>query len=500
MVRIESQLLIGPPIKVLKMKFNCLENKNSIVKDVVIITAPLTDTSIPLMAPAVLKPIVEKARLSCLAVDLNAEIYSLVRNNSLKNDIIRFFFENYTNEETEDWIYELFQSIVKQVLSFKPKIVCISLFSYVCQHATKWISYYIKKFAPDVKIVIGGAGCLHTFTGASVFVDELLSSKLVDYHIRGDAEHSLYQLLIGNDNFLGINSLTWQEMSKEELEKLPIPDYSDYDFSFYEKKVLPLLGSRGCVRRCTFCDYIANWKTFQWRNADDIFDEIVKQHKQYNISSFLFQDSLTNGNQKEFRKLCELLSNYNKSAETKFKWSGYYIFREWSDASENDWRLIYESGAENLAVGIENLNEDIRYAIGKKFSNESIDKHIKKAKEYNIQLQLLNIVGYITETQSHIDFIKKWLEDHVSYKDILYIQWGGTLGIFPNTFLEKHKDALGITMIGSQPQSWINPTINSTPAIRAAWAKDLNKFSRDLGYKVANNIDNHYLLETLINA
>lgn len=482
------------------MLINCLDNSANLTKDVVIITAPLTDTAIPLMAPAALKPIVERAGLGCLAIDLNAEIYKAIKEHPLKDDLVRFFFENYATEETELWLQDMFYSVTTQLLSYKPKVVCISVFSYVCQVATKWLAYYIKKLAPDVQIYIGGAGCLNTFTGPSVFVDELLESKLVDYHVRGDGEHSLFELLTGNNKFPGINSLTWQEMSNEELAKIPMPDYADYDFSVYEKRVLPLLGSRGCVRQCTFCDYIANWKKFQWRTADDIFSEMITQHKRYGLSNFKFQDSLTNGNQKEFRRLCELLAEHNTTSKVKFKWSGYYIFREWSNTSESDWELVHASGAENLMVGIENLNQDIRYAIGKKFSDEAIDLHIAKAYEYRINLQLLNIVGYVNETQEHINNIKTWLSTHVKYKDILHLQWGGTLGIFPNTYLEQNKDKLGIMMIGVQPQSWVNPEINSTPELRASWAKELNEYSKQLGYSVSENIDNHYLLETLINA
>ena len=203
---------------------------------------------------------------------------------------------------------------------------------------------------------------------------------------------------------------------------------------------------------------------------------------------------------KEFVRLTEMLSEYNKqNPDRSFRWSGYYIFREHNANTAKEWKLLAESGAENLAVGIENLNQHIRYAIGKKFSNEAIDVHLSYAKKYNIKLQLLNIVGYVNETQEDIDFIVKWLYTHTQYKDILYIQWGGTLGIFPNTWLEKNFADLGIEKIDNTPQGWINKSIDSTPSKRAQWAKDLNDISVKLGYNVANNLDNHYLLEMLIN-
>jgi len=453
------------------------------------------------MAPAVLKPIVEQAGLTCLAVDVNVEIFHATRVHPNKDALVRFFFDEYIDSDIQPWLHDMFMSIAQGMLSWKPKIIGLSLFSYICQHSAKWIAYYIKRLDPSVKIMIGGAGCLKTFTGPSDYAEDLRKQGLVDYHIRGDGENTLYELLTGNDKFTGINSLEWKELSRDELSKLPLPDYSNYNLDVYDKRVLPLIGSRGCVRQCTFCDYIANWKKFQWRTADDIFDEMISQNQTYHVNSFKFQDSLTNGNMKEFVRLTQLISEYNTShPDARFKWSGYYIFRNVTSSSEHEWKLLHDSGAENLAVGIENLNEHIRYAIGKKFSNESIDFHLAQAKKYNIQLQLLNIVGYINETEKDIDFIKQWLIDHVEYRDILYIQWGGTLGIFPNTYLEKNQEQMGIIRINTHPQGWVNPTVNSTPEVRARWANELNDLSRRLGYRVANNIDNHFLLETLINA
>jgi len=483
------------------MQISCLDNPAFQTRDVVIVTVPWTDTAIPLMAPAVLKSIVEKAGMTCLAVDLNAEIYRASLKHEHSGSLVKFFFDEYIDDNIEPWLRDLFESMAQGILSWKPKLVGLSLFSYVCQSSARWLCYYLKRLDPAVKIVIGGAGCIQNFTGPAVFVDTLRSQGLVDFHIRGDGENSFFELLTGNENFSGINTDTWKELSADEINRLPLPNYQDYNFAVYDKQALPLLGSRGCVRKCTFCDIIANWKKFQWRTADDIFAEMVYQNQQYNIRYFKFQDSLTNGNMKEFVRLTQMLSDYNlQNPDNKFRWSGYYIFRDVTPSSDREWKLVYESGAENLSVGIENLNEHIRFAIGKKFSNESIDYHLQQAQKYNIQIQMLNIVGYVNETEKDIEFAKQWLRDNTHYRDILYIQWGGTLGIFPNTYLEENQAELGIIRINKHPQSWINPSTGSTPALRAKWAQELNELSRQLGYRVFDNLDNHFLLESLINA
>lgn len=484
------------------MNFECLKNSNNQQADVIITTVPWTDSNIPLMAPAVLKPVVEQAGFSCLAIDLNAEVFSKTSKIDNITDLLKFFFDNQCpTKASRDWIFDLLESAADQMLVWKPRYIGLSLFSYVCRSSALWLCYLLKKKDPEVKILLGGAGCLEQFTGPSDFAEDLISAGLADFHIRGDGENSLYELLKGNTDYPGINDSSWKQLEKDDIAKLPCPDYGDYNFSYYKKKVLPLQGSRGCVRQCTFCDYIVNWPKFRWRTAEDIFNEMLLQYQKYGIRKFKFQDTLTNGNLKEFTKLTQILADYNNTNQNEsFRWSGYYIFREKSASDDRMWQLLAESGAEVLSVGIENINEEIRYAIGKKFSNESIDYHLQKALDYGIKIGMLFIVGYVNETQEHIDFAKRWLDTHTQYQPaIATIQWGAGLGIFPNTYLEKNKENLGIKMIGSKPHMWINPSTGSNPAMRAQWAIDLNEHSKKLGYTVSDYIDNHFLLEQLIN-
>lgn len=478
--------------------WNCLSNPGNQQKDVVICAVPWTDTNMPMMAPAALKPIVEKSGLSCLAVDLNQEIFQYTQNHPNSKLFPDFFFDGRCHPDLEEDLNLMFANIAKGILSYRPTWVGLSLLSYACQHSAKWIAWFLKKYDPEIKIIFGGAGCLPTFTGPSVYIEQLKSAGLIDYHIRGDGEHSLYELLTGNKTYQGIDSEAWKELSNEDLKKLPIPDYDDYDLDSYGKRVTPILGSRGCVRQCTFCDYIANWKKFQWRSGEDIFAEMLHQNKKYGANYFKFQDALINGNQKEFRSLISRIAEHNdNNPENRFRWSSFFIFREVTAQSEKEWSDIHRSGADVLLVGIENLNEHIRYTIGKKFSNASIDFHLQQAQKYKITLALGQIVGYINETEEDINFIKKWLKEHVQFKDIIFLQWGGTLGIFPNTHLEKNQEALGIKMIGIMPQHWVSKHTDSTPAIRVRWVKELVDLSKELGYNVAENLDNHYILEAL---
>lgn len=479
------------------MRIECLQNTKNQCVDVIISTVPWTDSSLPLMAPATLKPIVEKVGMSCLAIDLNAEIYNKTLDHPDKTQLLEFFFDGNCNSAVTPWLEEMLTSVAEHMISWRPKFIGLSVFSYPNRSSCEWLCYYIKKLDPTVKIILGGAGCLEQFAGPGDFANNLIDRGLADYHVRGDGEHALYELLKGNVEFVGINSATWKELDRYDLAELPMPDYSNYNFSLYDYKAMPIQGSRGCVRQCTFCDYIENWKHFQWRTADAIFAEMKQQYQKYGIRTFKFQDTLINGNLKEFNKLITMLSEYNlANPDRSFKWGGFYIFR---DRTNNDnWKTIADSGAHVLIVGIENINEDIRYAIGKKFSNASTTWHLEQAAKYGVRLRLLFITGYVNETQAHIDFAKSWLKQHVYLKDNMTIHWGGGLGIFPNTYLDRNKDQLGIQIIGPKPHMWINPTTGNTPKQRAIWVNELNQYSEELGYDVQLQVDNHFLLEQML--
>ena len=127
------------------MQFHCLKNPHNESRDVVIVTVPWTDSSIPLMAPAQLKPIVESAGMSCLATDVNAEVFTWTQNHEKADSLLNFFFDGQLNDDVKDELFELFKNISEQIVAWQPKVVGLSLFSYVSQHSTKWLAWFLKK-------------------------------------------------------------------------------------------------------------------------------------------------------------------------------------------------------------------------------------------------------------------------------------------------------------------------------------------------------------------
>jgi hypothetical protein len=228
---------------------------------------------------------------------------------------------------------------------------------------------------------------------------------------------------------------------------------------------------------------------------------MLLQNQRYGIRAFKFQDSLVNGNLREYKSLIRLLAEHNQAnPDNAFTWSSYFIFRPRATFDETWWELTALSGARQLLVGVESLAEHVRDHMGKKFSNDDIEFSLQMAKRYQLSLSFLIIVGYVTETEADIDFAEAWYRSHAEeYKDVIKIQLGGTLGIFPGTWLDRNKQELNVVTFGPPYQHWNNTATGSTPRQRAEWQQRLFGVCRELGYYMFDDIDNHYVLELMMN-
>lgn len=450
------------------------------------ITAPATITDHPLAAPAIIKTIL-KSQYDYKFFDLNAEFNIQLKNNNFQLIRDYFLFGKFvpgSSIEISAYIDQCVDRIIKQ----KPDWVGISLFSYQCQRFTNLFCRRLKALCPNIKIVIGGSGIIENGIEGDRNLGELLYSLgAIDLYIVGEAETQILEKLKTK-----LPSKHWNQEININVEEFP--DYSDYDFNLFEKKSIPIIGSRGCVRKCTFCDIHSHWKKFVYRDGDNIFKEMLHQYQLHGINQFRFKDSLVNGSMKAYRDMITALSVYNQQSHNPFKWHSQFIARSEKQMNQHDWQLTKQSGADHLAIGVENLNEHIRDHMQKKFSNRDLFFVLDQAKKNNIKLSFLMICGYITETdQDHLQQIEifKKISD---YADILEITLGTTLGILPGTPLHRDHKKYGI-ILGNNENSWINPSTGNTFEKRLYWRKDLERKLIEIGFTVDKNNEQHLLLE-----
>jgi hypothetical protein len=466
--------------------------------DLVLASIPYTETSVPLMAIAVLKSIAEKANWDCVSLDFNIQYYNATKNHLYQNKLIDWFFNETYYPEIEDTIYKMFNKMADDILSYKPKLIGLSLFSYACQVSCKYLCILLKQKSPDTKIVIGGSGVFDNVLGDHSYVGNLKDMNLIDHYIIGDAENSFYDFLMDKKT-VGVDGSDWKELNNSDLEVLPIPNYDDYDFSQYELPAIPIVGSRGCVRRCTFCNDIVHWKKFSYRGGEHIFNEMITQYQRYGLREFVFSDALINGNMREFKIFLQHLAKHNEdNPNEKLSWNSQFIFRPKNQFNEEDWKLLKLSNPTILKVGIESLSEHVRFHMGKKFDQASLIFGLEQALKHNIQILGLMIVGYPTESRDDIEIAKKFMTDHTHFKDIITFSWGGTMAILPGTAIYQNPNKYDIQIFGPPWQNWINVKTGSNPKQRAEWLMELHDYCDNLGYKTISGVENEGIVEILL--
>ena len=463
--------------------------------DILIVNVPGTIDFSPPAAPALLKASIVKAGFSCKTIDLNIRFYS---NNHRNISDLETYFITGLNGEFHKEAEKLINEWATEIASYNPKYVGISVFTYQNRVATTLLCKHLRKYS-SIKIILGGQGLSDGgILGMQGYAKDMLDQNLADFYIKSEGEQSLVELLKENVLYNGINSNTFTQI--ENLDQLPIPDYSDYEFDLYETKMFPITASRGCVRACSFCDIHDHWK-YRYRSGKSVANEMIKLSNLHGVNSFGFTDSLVNGNLKEFKNFCSIIAEENKNGRN-INWSGQYIVRPSTQLDEDYWKNLADSGGHRLAIGVETGSDTVREHMNKRFTNADLDYTMTMLDKYNITCVFLMIFGYPTETeqdfQDTLDMFKKY--SPLANRIIKNINFGSTLGILPGTPLYHNAHQFGIE-IDKHENNWINwdnPNLDLMERIRRRnYARE---YAISVGYCLDQDTSEHVLqlLETKI--
>jgi radical SAM superfamily enzyme YgiQ (UPF0313 family) len=461
--------------------------------DMLVVSVPVLDLQYPPSSPAVIKSCVIAGGFTAKTLDLNVLLleicgskdkFSQVQYNfensgpmlSATSDYIDVFFDN-----DHDVIREWVNQSVEKILQHNPRWLGISVFSYKSHKATLLLCAEMRKRNINVKIVLGGRGassyalgpdhaqfkhkmqyCFGEYPSLN-FSETLLHYELVDKVIQGDAENAVIDLL-ANDTEDNVNAL----VDDIDLEQVPFVDFDDYNLAAYDyvnEPVLPITGSKGCVRKCTFCDIPVLWPKFKWRSGDHIAREMIHLNQKHGVRKFYLSDSLVNGALKSFKDFITTLADHNvKNPDNQLQWIGQYITRKRSKSLNDEYyNLIKLSGGEGLTIGVESGSDAVREHMKKQFSTDDIDHELSEFDKRSISCVLLFFSCYPTETWS--DFMdtvymfmryQKYCASGTVYKMTL----GTPYTHHAQTPLWNMQDAIGLSSAKGSDILW---TLRSNP-------------------------------------
>lgn len=365
-------------------------------------------------------------------------------------------------------------TITKELKENKPDIIGIGIRNIDNLVYTKSKAYlddikdivtFIKATLKNTPIVVGGAGY-------SIFPTEVYKFLDVDFGIIGEGEKSFLELchyLAGDLNGLEeISGLVYKDnnnvrintinnMSEQELNMIPFPDYSilDWDRYYYEGGVCPIQTKRGCALKCIYCTYpIIEGECFRLRDPHKVVDEMEYMKNRYGMDYFYIVDSIFNVPFDHTEQICDEIIRRN----LKINWFAYL-----SPVGFTKKRLekLYQSGADGIWFSVDTCSDVMLKRMGKGYNLNTLRNAVNLCKKIGMRCHFILVLGGPGENEETLKETFDFLNE--VQVEIVIIMYG--LRVYPGTQL--------LTEIGDtidrdsllQPYFYLSPSIKDIQAV-----------------------------------
>ena len=269
----------------------------------------------------------------------------------------------------------------------------------------------VRKYGPDAKIVLGG-GCI------SSRPELMMESLNPDNIVIGEGEAAIVELLKGDPS--GVAGIGYRQGENivinparppiNNIDAIPFPDYEGMGLGEYIDQITPgtlyyydvsdnprpypLIASRSCPFKCTFCYHPAG-DIYRQRSVANIIAELDIALKKYQINIIDIYDELFAYNKERVFEFCEELKKLVKSVPWEVKWSCQMRV----DAMDSELvAAMKDAGCYILSLGLESYSGTVLKSMKKKITPQQIDTALHICRELQMGVQGNFIFGDIAET------------------------------------------------------------------------------------------------------
>lgn len=442
--------------------------------DLVLIMCPGWGVEQPPLSISYLKSFLENFGIKVKCLDLSLELYKVFPEK-------KYWDLNYPDHFIAPQLFEkdilpvlrpYIEIWSERILSFSPKAAGFSLFMSSI-NVSLVLAQHLKKAKPDLIIIGGGPEATRIkrilVDGIRRFASlnkEAITRGIFDLLVDGEGEETLLEILSlikENHDFHSVKGTLYIQNGRfvaseprgliGNLDRLPPPDYSDFELSGYTKKTLPLVTSRGCVNRCTFCADSPLWKTYRYRSAESVLGEIKYLIKQYGRNNFEIADSTFNGNIMRLDTICDLIIE----SKLNIQWSAKVTLRK--EMSYELLRKMKESGCSGLGYGIESGSPSVLEDMRKNIDLGEAKRIIRDTWKAGIRANCFFIVGYPTEAEEDFQMTLGFIQENAEF--IYCFDQVTGCHIEEDSYLGLNLDKYGIVL---KDDGWYSK--ESTPTVR----------------------------------
>ncbi|MBN2093644.1 B12-binding domain-containing radical SAM protein [candidate division KSB1 bacterium] len=231
--------------------------------------------------------------------------------------------------------------------------------------------HLLKSAWPTVPVILGGIY-------ATICESHARKFSGADYVVTGPGERAALKL---------VSDLTGNlpDLSRfpHNLDEFPYPMYELYE----HLAAVPILTSRGCPYRCSFCASHLLEPVFKQRNPMKVMDEIRYYYSKFQIRNFVFwDDALLINTEKHFFQLLKLIQTNQLDANFHLP-NGIQpgkITREIAN-------LLWQTGFKTIRLSFESSNPQRQREMGNKVTNNDLIQAVEFLTDAGFAAQDLDV-------------------------------------------------------------------------------------------------------------
>ena len=341
------------------------------------------------------------------------------------------------------------------------------------------VARLIKKLNGDAVVVFGGPDCFLYPDRDSIPQDAL------DYFVVGDGEQIMDRFLSALargqepgevDGVIpsGQNrELEYNSRNSPSQKDVPFPTFKHFTIEAYQGNSVPLIFTRGCTRRCVFCNDQSYFRPFSVSEPREAADKLQFYVEKLRMNTFSFHDQAINGNPKALTALLEEIVR----RQMDIHWSSNIMVRRGMDKSF--FELLKAAGCRNLFFGVESFSDMVLAQMNKGFTVEDARQALTSCNEAGIGVMINLIVGFPGEEEAEIQETMQFLrENRDSIDKVLNLS---TCFVAPRSVLERRPKDFGIVLPRGHFANWRTQDGRSTNETRTALAVRMRAYLGTLG-------------------
>lgn len=302
----------------------------------------------------------------------------------------------------------------EEILGMAPKKTTI--FGLHCNFSHLWpmtnvIANRLRESFPNALMVLGGEH-------GSALYEYVLNNSPFDVVVLGEGEETIVNLIRAHEegsDLSKVRGIAYKSNGEvictglseriRAVNHIPLPDWDSFPIEEYIERhqsnginlgrSMPILGTRGCPYKCTFCSNEEMWtQRYVRRDPKLIADEMELYIKKYNVSNFDFQDATALVSRNWTAGVCNEILDRGLSITWQLP-SGTRS----ETFDEELAQSLYRSGCRALSFAPESGAEEILVSVNKQVNLKDMLKQMRSATKAGLKLSCFIVIGFPNETR-----------------------------------------------------------------------------------------------------